>query len=296
MRRHTSQRVRPQRKPFSIRSSEKKRHIEHSAIPESVSEKRDTYDTETQISIPYSSDPSSHSSSPSLAPSKPTKLSTGHRTLRKNRKRKHRLDRKPTLSPIADVDTENAEFTLLEGSPANEYTDENAHRDNLPPFSVCHKPSTIGSASVYSTQSGEERQFGVPSNSVLAALIPPGLDSPVAHPPPSITHKPSNVSSVYSNQSGEERQTGALHHFLGLQGPDRRRFSSCTRSSGSLYSTAEEQQPPPSAWARPLVRHTGGISNGPQPSRLSEVSSASLNSRQDNYFAAGVAYGGDDEV
>ena len=167
---------------------------------------------------------------------KPAKISQS-RTLRKNRGQKQRIDRQPHLSPIVDVDNEvNAS---VEQPSLDPFADANALIVNAP-ASVSHKPSFIGSASVYSTESGEERQYVGDSSSVLAALGPPGLDALMVRSPRSISHKPSHASSIYSSQSGEERDFRVPSNFLGQ---DRRRFSTYTHNSGLLYYTAEEQLP-----------------------------------------------------
>jgi len=256
------------KRPFSIRSQEKL-HLDCKDSAESVNEKTDAYyDRKTKVTTPDAVEftTSSKSSTTRLVPSKPTKLSPSPRMLRKHRRRTQSIEKMLTLSSIIDGDASLS-----------------------PPPAIIHKPSIAGSSSIYSTQSGEERQFDVPPNFLLPELGPPDIDCPISRPP--ISHKPSNVSSVYSNQSGEERIFGVSPNFLVASGRDRMRFSA-TRSSVSMYSIAHDQSPP-SAWATPLGRNTGGA-NGPQPSRLSQVSCPSMYSRTDNQSTVGIAYGGED--
>ena len=181
------------------------------------------------------------------------------RMLRKNRKQKQPIGKKSSLSPIPDVDNEAVDAPFEEPS-VNPFADTNIPIVNAP-VAVSRNPSTAGSASIYSTQSGEERQYASPSF-VLATLGPPGRDS--LTPPSSISHKASNVSSVYSCQSGEERQFGAPSNIWGA-GQDRRGLSAYTRSSGSLHSTAEDQLF--ATWMRREARNDGGKAT--QLSRLS---------------------------
>jgi len=144
---------------------------------------------------------------------------------------------------------------------------------------VSHKPSVVGSASVYSAESGEERRYGADSSSVRVGLGPP------ARFPRFISHKPSNASSVYSCLSGEERVFGLPSNF-GPLGQDRRRISVHTHNSGTLNTTVEEQRPTP--WARPASGDVGG-----DTTRLSQVSSASAYSRVYDRSAIGITHGED---
>lgn len=214
-------------------------------------------------------------STASLVPSGPNKLSPAPRMLKKHRRRKPIIEKNPILSPIIDVDAEIRD-------PAVDLPLDPPILSPLP--TIIHKPSTVGSSSIYSTQSGEERQFGVPPNYVLSELGLPDLNSPITSPPLAISHKPSNVSSLYSSQSGEERMFGVPPNFLSAL--DRRRFSTWTRSSGSTCSIVDEQ-PPSSAWAIPQARNIRGGADGHQPSRLSRVSCASTYMRPDNEFMVG---------
>jgi len=196
--------------------------------------------------------------------------------LRKNRKQTPLIDRKSSLSPITDVNNETVDAMFGEPS-VNPFADTITPTANVP-VTVSRHPSTAGSASVYSTQSGEERQYVGNPSFVLAALDPPGLDYSIARPPPSLLHKLSNVSSIYSSLSGEQRQFGAL-------GQDRKRLSAYTHNSGSLHSTAEDQISAP--WVRRAGRNDGG--NATQLSRLSQVSSPIV----DDQSAVGLASGGE---
>jgi len=264
---HSSRRAQGLKKPLLIRSPEEKQHLERNVSPDSANEKADAYNRMHRVSAPDSVEPTHQLSPPQLV-FNPAKISQP-RTLRKNRRLKQLIDRKPPLSPIADVDNEAVDASLEEPS-VDPFADTNALIVNAP-VTVSHKPSTIGSASVYSTESGEERQhMGDPSFN-LAALGPPGLDTPLARPPPSISRKLSNVSSIYSCQSGEERDFGVPSNSLATLDQDRKRFTAYAGSSRPLDSAAKEL---PSAWVRPGARKAR---EGDETllSRLSQVSSVS---------------------
>ena len=208
------------------------------------------------------------------------------RTLRKDRRHNRLIDGKSPLSPITDVDNEVVD-ALLEEPLGNPFANHSALNVNAP-GAVTHKPSVIGSASVYSTESGEERQnLGDPSFA-LATLGPPGLDTPTARPQSSMSHKLSNVSSIYSSQSGEEREFGVPSNFLTMLGPDRRRLSAHSHGSGPLYFAADER-----AVMRGGARNAGE-GNAMILSRLSQVSSVSDTSRVDGQSAVSIAYGGEE--
>jgi hypothetical protein len=261
-------------KPFSIQSPEKP-HFERKS---SADEKSNAYDRRPKAPTADVVEPSSPAlSTAPLVPSRPTKLSPAPRMLRKHRRHEQIIEINPTLSPIIDVDADPAVDPPPTLSP-------------LP--TIIHKPSTVGSSSVYSTQSGEDRQFGGGPPNFTLGLPDPG--SPIPRPPLAMSHKPSNVSSVYSNQSGEERMFGVPPHFLAALGQDRRRFSTWTRSSGSMYSIADEQSPP-SAWVIPRARNAGGGADGPQPSRLSQFSCISTDMRPEKQSAVDIAYDGENE-
>lgn len=106
-----------------------------------------------------------------------------------------------------------------------------------------------------------------------AALGMPGLTGAA-----SISHKPSNVSSAYSSQSGEDRQFSMISHMLH---PSQRRLTGWTPSLGSIYSAAENQQPP-STSGGPRLGQKGAVGT---PSRLSRFSFHEANE-------VGVAHGG----
>lgn len=292
--RRTSRLSGSHRKPFSLRSSREKDIYlaRNTGSPESIGHSDiGDQDRKIKVSSPDSAASAGCSTPPSTPPTPPQKYPTS-RTLKKPRKEKYRVERKPTLSPIIDVDSETQEHFQIDEPPV--YAPANLDSGPVIRFaqSVAHKPSTLGSASVYSTQSGEERLYEAPSPFILPASIPPGLDS-LPRPLSSISHKPSNVSSVYSNQSGEERISAVPLQFLSAIGQDRQRLSTWTHSSGSLYSTAEEQQAP-SAWPRPAVRPNGAT----QPSRLSQVSYASIDLQHihEEQSKVGLAYGGEDAM
>jgi len=264
----SSRRAPAHKKPLLIQSPEEKQQLERNISPDGANEKPDAYNRMRRVSAPDSVESMGQLSSPPQVVFKPAKISQP-RTLRKNKRLKRLIDRKPPLSPIADVDNEAVDASLEEPS-INLFADTNAFVVNAP-TSISHKPSTIGSASVYSTESGEERQhIGNPSF-ILEALGPPGLDIPMARPRPAISHKPSNVSSIYSCQSGEERDFGVPSNFLATLDQERRRFTASTGSSRPLHSTAEEL---PSACVRPRAIKAEGR-DATQLSRLSQVSSAS---------------------
>jgi hypothetical protein len=267
--RHLSRRA--HRTASSTRSPEKS-HLDIS--PNSTRGKACAYD---KISTPDSVEAKRQPSPPHVV-FKPVNISQP-RMLRKNRKQTQLIDRKSSLSPITDVDNETVD-AIFEEPSVNPFADTNTPIVN--PVTVSRHTSTAGSASVYSTQSGEERQYVVNPSFVLAALGPPGLDNSIARPPPSILHKVSNVSSIYSSLSGEERQFGA-------PGQDRRRLSAYTRSSGSLHSTAEDQLS--ATWVRRDARSDGG--NATQLSRLSQISSPLAYPTVDDQSAIGLAYGGE---
>jgi len=264
---HSSRRAQGLKKPLLIRSPEEKQHLERNVSPDSANEKADAYNRMHRVSAPDSVEPTHQLSPPQLV-FNPAKISQP-RTLRKNRRLKQLIDRKPPLSPIADVDNEAVDASLEEPS-VDPFADTNALIVNAP-VTVSHKPSTIGSASVYSTESGEERQHMGDPGFNLAALGPPGLDTPLARPPPSISRKLSNVSSIYSCQSGEERDFGVPSNSLATLDQDRKRFTAYAGSSRPLDSAAKEL---PSAWVRPGARKAR---EGDETllSRLSQVSSVS---------------------
>lgn len=245
--------------PFSVRSPQKKQRLEHVSA-NSAGEVGGAYHQKTKVSNPDCVEPTCQPLLPQVV-FKPANVSLS-RTLRKDRKRKQPIDKKPSLSPIADVDNEAVDAPFEEQS-VDPFADTNTPTIDIP-ASVSRKPSTVGSASVYSTQSGEERHYVV-SPSFSQALGPPGLDNSVARLPPSISHKPSNVSSVYSSQSGEERQVGVQSNFIAVLSQDWRRLSAHTHSSGSLHSTAEEQLS--AAWVQ-----RGSKSAGAHLSRQSQIS------------------------
>lgn len=298
---------RPQRKkPFSVRTPEKL-HFERKTSADVSNEKTDAYSGKPKV--PDAIEPSSPAlSTTPLVPSRPTKLSPSLRLLRKHKRRTQNTDKKPTLSSLMDVCTGVWDLAVdrpLLDSPTLSPLPTTTHKLSTvgssllgPPIlsplpTIIHKPSTIGSSSVYSTQSGEERQFGIYSSTVSEDPGLPYLYSPIARPPLAISHKPSNISSVYSNQSGEERMFGVPPNFLVALGHDRTRFSTWTRSSGSMCSIVDEHSPP-SAWVRPRARNTGGASEQ-QLSRLSQASNSSIFLRP-NQTVVGVAYGGENEV
>lgn len=245
-------------------------------------EKDDNFDR--QATIPNS--PTKSVLKTSDTASKPVnfKKST-RRTLRKKEKPAEFIRKNPPLSPIIDVDHESLEPMSPTQSSISDAPPGYITPSLDSPPNVIHKPSTIGSASVYSTQSGEERHTDIDQNLVTAALgLPRPADSLITRPPPasiSISHKPSNISSIYSNQSGEDRQYAIPSH---LMNHNQRRFSGWTRSSGSLYSAMEEQL------FNPPARHTIGGKAGAGPSsRLSQFSFHSPGE-------IGLAYGGDEET
>jgi len=264
---HLSRRAQGLKKHFLVRSLKEKQHLEHNVSPDWANEKVDVYNRMYRVSAPDSVEPTHQLSPPQLVFKHP-KISQP-RTLRKNRRLKQLIDRKPPLSPIADVDNEAVDASLEELS-VDPFADTNALIVNAP-ATVSHKPSTIGSASVYSTESGEERQHMGDPNFNLAALGPPGLDTRLARPPPSISHKLSNVSSIYSCQSGEERDFGVPLDSLATLDQDRKRFTAYTGSSRPLDSATKEL---PSAWVRPGARKARG-EDATLLSRLSQVSSVS---------------------
>jgi hypothetical protein len=263
---------RAHRKASSTRPPEKS-HLDISL--DSTRGKAGAYD---RISAPDSVEAKRQPSPPHVV-FKPVNISQP-RMLRKNRKQTQFIDRKSSLSPITDVDNETVD-AIFEEPSVNPFADTNTPIVNAP-VTVSRHPSTAGSASVYSTQSGEERQYVVNPSFILAALGPPGLDNSIARPPPSILHKVSNVSSIYSSLSGEERQFGSPSQ-------DRRRLSTYTRSSGSLHSTTEDQLSV--TWVRRDARSDGG--NAIQLSRLSQVSSPLAYSTVGDQSVIGLAYGGE---
>ncbi|KII88812.1 hypothetical protein PLICRDRAFT_54634 [Plicaturopsis crispa FD-325 SS-3] len=122
--------------------------------------------------------------------------------------------------------------------------------------------------------------------------------APDLAPPPTVVHKASTVSSNswYSTQSAEEHQRrvpanlilAALGHVR-----DARRWSGLTRTTGttgSLYSTVTDEQGPPSSYRNPRARMSGVA----QPSRLSQISSASADTPPPSDVQVGVALGGED--
>jgi hypothetical protein len=166
--------------------------------------------TNQHVSTPHSAEPMPKLLPPHLVFKPSKKLQP--RILRKHRKQMLRIDRKPCLSPIADVVDEAADAPFEEPS-LDQFTATNPSAVNAW-ASVSHKPSTVGSASAYSTQSGEERQHVISPSFGQASLGPSGLENPMVHPSPSISHKASNVSSIYSSQSGEERNFGPQSIFV----------------------------------------------------------------------------------
>jgi len=181
-----------------------------------------------------------------------------HRTLQKNRKAHKREE--SMLAPILDVESESNEPT----SPTPSGFSEAPPRYSSPmvqfPSGVVRKASTVGSASIYSTQSGEERHMSVNADLLKAAFGIPALNEAA-----SISHKPSNVSSVYSSQSGEDRQYSIMSQAIH---PSQKRLTGWTPSLGSMYSTAEEQHQP-SISTRPRIGAKGAAGT---PSRLSRFS------------------------
>jgi hypothetical protein len=251
-------------KLFSVGSPEKKRRMPHIPVDD-LREKAGAYYEKTKISDPNSVK-SMHQSA-SRVVFEPTYISQS-RTLRKDRKRKQPVNRKPSLSPIADVDNEAVDAPFEEES-VDPFVDTNLPIVNVP-ASVSRKPSTVGSASVYSAQSGEERQRVDSPSFVLGTLGPPGLDNHVVQH--SISHKSSNVSSVYSSQSGEERQFGVPSNFMAVLGQEWGRLFADTNSE-SLNSTSEE--PLSAAWMQRGDKNVAG-GNTTQLSRLSQISSTSV--------------------
>lgn len=217
-------------KLFSIGSPEKKQRMPHIPVDD-IREKAGTYYEKTKVSDVDSVKSMHQPASPQVV-FKPTHISQS-RTLRKDRKRKQPVNRKPSLSPIADVDNETVDAPF-EGESVDPFVDTNLPIVNVP-ASVSRKPSTVGSASIYSAQSGEERQCVDSPSPILGTLGPPGLDSHVIQHP--ISHKSSNVSSVYSSQSGEERQFGVPPNFMVVLRQEWGRLFADT-NSGSLNSTS----------------------------------------------------------
>ncbi|KZP24873.1 hypothetical protein FIBSPDRAFT_856676, partial [Athelia psychrophila] len=195
---------------------------------------------------------------PSMTECKPKKPS--RRTLQKNRKAREHARQKSLLCPILDVDNENVEPTPPTPSTFSEAPPRYSSPAIQYPSNIIRKASTVGSASIYSTQSGEERHMSADADLLKAALGMPGLTAAA-----SISHKLSNVSSAYSSQSGEDRQFSMISHMPHLS---QRRLTGWTPSLGSMYSAAEDQQQPSTSGGSRLGQK-GAVGT---PSRLSRFS------------------------
>ena len=75
---------------------------------------------------------------------------------------------------------------------------------------LAHKVSTTSSASVYSTQSGEERQTVVPPSLIMAAFTPPSASRPLVD-----RRSVSRAPSAYHGTVTEEEQNRLSHISAG---------------------------------------------------------------------------------